>query len=33
YYWAQARLGKARLYDKTLNNIQNEQIETNGAQP
>jgi hypothetical protein len=33
YYWAQARLGKARLYDKTLNNIQNERIKTTGAQP
>lgn len=33
YYWAQARLGKARLYDKTLNNIQNEIIKTTGAQP
>ena len=22
YYWAQARLGKARLYDKALNNIE-----------
>jgi tetratricopeptide (TPR) repeat protein len=33
YYWAQARLGKARLYDKTLNNIQNEKYKNTGAQP
>jgi tetratricopeptide (TPR) repeat protein len=26
YYWAQARLGKARLYDKALNNINNEKF-------
>jgi len=26
YYWAQARLGKARLYDKTLNRIEDDRI-------
>ncbi len=29
YYWAQARLGKARLYDKALNNIEDS---SSGAQ-
>lgn len=33
YYWAQARLGKARLYDQTLNNIQESVINTTGEQP
>ena len=33
YYWAQARLGKARLYDRTLNNIENEKIKKAGARP
>lgn len=33
YYWAQARLGKARLYDKTLNNIEDEQMKKAGARP
>jgi tetratricopeptide (TPR) repeat protein len=33
YYWAQARLGKARLYDRTLNNIENEQMKKTGARP
>ena len=33
YYWAQARLGKARLYDKTLNNIENDQMNKAGARP
>ena len=33
YYWAQARLGKARLYDKTLNTIQDDQMSKTGVQP
>jgi tetratricopeptide (TPR) repeat protein len=33
YYWAQARLGKARLYDRTLNNIENDQMRKTGARP
>lgn len=31
YYWAQARLGKARLYDQTLSNFENEAANQTGA--
>lgn len=31
YYWAQARLGKARLYDETLNSIEVDAIRKSGA--
>ena len=27
YYWAQARLGKARLYDQTLNSIEEDALQ------
>lgn len=30
YYWAQARLGKARLYDQTLNRIEDQQYQKSG---
>ena len=33
YYWAQARLGKARLYDQTLNNIEDDRMKNTGEQP
>ncbi len=33
YYWAQARLGKARLYDQTLNNIEDDKMNNTGEQP
>ncbi|MGK0444415.1 MAG: tetratricopeptide (TPR) repeat protein [Bermanella sp.] len=33
YYWAQARLGKARLYDQTLNNIEDDRMRNTGEQP
>lgn len=33
YYWAQARLGKARLYDRTLNNIEDDRMRNTGEQP
>lgn len=32
YYWAQARLGKARLYDQTLNNIEDDRMKNKGEQ-
>lgn len=32
YYWAQARLGKARLYDQTLNSIEEDAIQQAGPQ-
>lgn len=33
YYWAQAKLGKARLYDQTLNNIEYDRMKNTGEQP
>ena len=33
YYWAQARLGKARLYDQTLNRIEDDSMRKAGARP
>lgn len=33
YYWAQARLGKARLYDQTLNRIEDDNMKKTGVQP
>jgi hypothetical protein len=30
YYWAQARLGKARLYDQTLNSIEEDALQQAG---
>jgi predicted Zn-dependent protease len=33
YYWAQAKLGKARLYDQTLNNIEDDRMKHTGEQP
>jgi hypothetical protein len=32
YYWAQARLGKARLYDQTLNSIEDDALQQAGPQ-
>jgi hypothetical protein len=32
YYWAQARLGKARLYDQTLNTIEEDALQQAGPQ-
>lgn len=32
YYWAQARLGKARLYDQTLNSIEEDALQQAGPQ-
>jgi DNA-binding transcriptional MerR regulator len=32
YYWAQARLGKARLYDQTLNEIEDQQYRKAGEE-
>lgn len=32
YYWAQARLGKARLYDQTLNSIEEDALQQVGPQ-
>ncbi|MFT6113473.1 MAG: tetratricopeptide (TPR) repeat protein [Oleispira sp.] len=32
YYWAQARLGKARLYDQTLNTIEKDALQQAGPQ-
>jgi hypothetical protein len=32
YYWAQARLGKARLYDKTLITIEEDALKQATAQ-
>ncbi|NVK36829.1 MAG: hypothetical protein HWE18_02790 [Gammaproteobacteria bacterium] len=33
YYWAQAKLGKARLYDQTLNTIEDDRMRNTGEQP